>query len=163
MSDGEEQFLREVGARLAKARTDAGFTHAGAAKALGESRPQTLGDREAGKGNFAIANLFAMCRLYRVSADWILGLSEEPKIPPNHAIINRAIELAALQCDSYAELKEEALATDSYGVDGVQFGYTIPGGYEVIPREEYDRRIDAVRRRLERLRSKEKGSDRGKK
>lgn len=124
--------------------------------ALGQN---TVGLWERGRMVPSSENLHAACLLYRVSADWILGLSEEPQIPANHAVINREIEAAALKCDSYAELKKAAIAADSYGVEGIQFGYTIPSKFEIVPREEYEQRMSAVRHRLERL--LRKGGSRG--
>jgi len=162
---GDPEFLRQVGSRLFSARTKAGLTQEEAAEKLEMSRAQTLGSWEAGAANFSISDLYAAARLYRVSTDWLLGISEEPRIPANHAIMNRSLERAALAAESHEELLEKAKELDALNQpDSITFGCSLVGDYEIIAQDEYDARIAAIRKRVARLpekRAKGKQNRRG--
>lgn len=65
--------------RLRDLREDNDMTQLEVAKVLGTS--QTMYARyERGANELPLRHLATLCRLYRVSADYILGLSDEKKI-----------------------------------------------------------------------------------
>ncbi len=152
---GSPDFLREIGMRLATARTRAGLSQADAAKKLGMARPQTLGDREAGKGAFSIEALAEMCELYGVSSDFVLGLSQTPTMRAGVAVINLALERAVRDARSIEAIESEARRLLAETVEhGIVIGYSVPQEYEVVPEEEYGHRVRAVRAKIDRLQPK---------
>lgn len=78
----------QINERLLEVRTKAGDSQRDTAKILNIPQPQYQ-RYEAGKNEISIKYLIAFCRTYNVSADYILGLSDVPKmqgeqIAPGH-------------------------------------------------------------------------------
>ena len=66
----------EVGKRLAQARKDAGYTQTEVGKLLNMAY-QNYQKYESGKVELSYEKLAFLCELFSVSADYLLGLSEE--------------------------------------------------------------------------------------
>ena len=64
--------------RLISARKSAGMTQAEAAKRLGTTQP-AYAKYETGPSLPGLEKLLDFCRLYGVSSDYLLGLSDDPK------------------------------------------------------------------------------------
>lgn len=64
--------------RLYELRIDRDLRQEDVAKAL-KTTKQTYGKYENGKLNLKIEDLITLCKYYNVSADYILGLTDEPK------------------------------------------------------------------------------------
>lgn len=63
--------------RLKDLRIEHGLSQEEVAKVLNTSQ-QYYGKYELGKRPLPIEHLISLCKFYHVSADWILGLQEEP-------------------------------------------------------------------------------------
>lgn len=151
MADQETELRRKVGARLSQARVRAGFvSQKDARDALGLGNTDIVGMWERGDTMPRADNLAALCRIYRVSADWVLGLSENPQISGDGAIVNLEVERAILRSTSLSELLQEARDMNAVA-DGIVFGYPIPREYEVIVEAEWTPRREALSRKLQRL------------
>lgn len=72
MSKTPPKFKKEVGQRLRTARLSSGFPVKDVCGALIINHTY-LYDVEAGRLQVCAYNLIRLCRLYRVSADWVLG------------------------------------------------------------------------------------------
>lgn len=73
----EPEYLR----RIRDLREDADLTQREVAKVLGTS--QTMYARyERGANELPLRHLIALCKLYHVSADYLLGLGEEKEVRP---------------------------------------------------------------------------------
>lgn len=66
------------GRRLRELRESRGEKQPALAEALGVSVPQ-ISDMENGKKGTTLPKLALICRHYNVSADYLLGLTDEPK------------------------------------------------------------------------------------
>lgn len=134
----DQIHLRQVGARLSEARTRTGLSQAEVAQRVGMSRPQTIGDWELGAGNFSIAALHALCQLYHVSADWVLGLSQMPAVKGGRGgIINLAVERTVLAAQSIRDCERELARLRALPEDGIIFGYPVPTDFEVVDDGEW--------------------------
>lgn len=72
------------GIRLRKVRNKAKETQKELAELLGVS-PNQIGEIENGRGATTLAKLAQMCQHYNISADYLLGLTDEPHplVPEN--------------------------------------------------------------------------------
>ena len=70
------ELQERVGARLKESRKAANLTQKQAAEALGILQP-AYARYESGAIQLDYAKLVALCRLYGVSADYLLGLEDE--------------------------------------------------------------------------------------
>ena len=66
------------GARLRQLRRQAGETQKELAQLLGV-KPNQIGEMEHGRGGSTIAKLALLCTHYNVTADYLLGLIDEPR------------------------------------------------------------------------------------
>lgn len=66
------------GARLRTLRKQAGETQKELAELLGV-KPNQIGEMENGRGGSTYAKLALLCTHYKVSADYLLGLIDEPR------------------------------------------------------------------------------------
>ena len=66
------------GLRLRKVRGQAGETQKQLAEILGV-KPNQVGEMENGRGATTLARLALICIHYNVSADYLLGLTDEPR------------------------------------------------------------------------------------
>ena len=79
MANDEQDLKRAFGARLSEARRRAGFeTQDQARDALGLGKTDIGGQGERGANLPGAESLIRLCRTYRASSDWLLGLSELP-------------------------------------------------------------------------------------
>lgn len=148
-NDGDE--AKGIGARLFKARTDAGAgTQAEVAQRLGLG-VNTVGIWERGLAVPVATNLAALCRLYGVSADWVLGLSQVPRISGTGGIVNLAVERVVASATGISEVVAECRKLGAMLGDRILFGYTIPNEYEVLSAAEWEPRRQSLRLKLERL------------
>ena len=71
-------FEREIfGQRLLALRKAKGVTQTEIATLLGVT-PTQIGDMEHGKTTTSMARLYQLCQYFHVSADYLLGLSDDP-------------------------------------------------------------------------------------
>jgi transcriptional regulator with XRE-family HTH domain len=154
-----EDVRESIGARLEKARRLAGITNQQeASKALGLG-VNTVGLWERNEQVPRADNLAALCKLYHVSSDWILGLTEIPNIRGSGGIIDLAVERAVLRARTWKEAEADArqlsAVLDDKGMPRnaptIVFGYRIPEEFEVISDAEWEARRVAVESKLERL------------
>lgn len=150
-TSADPNWLRHVGGRLSEARTKAGLSHAEVAQRLDMPRPQTVGDWEVGKGNFSIGALFALCDLYKVSCDWVLGLSQMPKFKGRGGIINLEVERAVMSGQSLRDVDLDLRRLRALPEDGIIFGYPVPSDFEVVDDGEWSARLKALNIKLDRL------------
>lgn len=148
---GDPQLLRAIGARLSTARVNAGLSQGQAAAKLGMPRAQTLGDWEAGTANFSVADLHALCVLYQVSADWIIGIAQAPKIGGTGGVIDLAVERAVHAATSWEEIEAGARRMKAWMPEGILFGFRTPHEHEALLGEEWESRKRAIVLKLERL------------
>ena len=66
------------GLRLRKVRGQAGETQKQLAEILGV-KPNQVGEMENGRGATTLARLALICTHYNISADYLLGLTDEPR------------------------------------------------------------------------------------
>ena len=145
----DPDLLRSVGARLQKARKDAGFTsHAAVAKLLGMPRPQTIGDWESGNGSITCTDMVALCQLYGVSADWVLGTTELPEVRAGGVVIDQAVEHAVLSANSAQEAEAAIGALNAGSLHRMRLGFRIPPRGQVITEAEWEARHEAVEVRI---------------
>lgn len=72
-------FSKELyGARLREAREKAGETQTALSKVL-EGTPTLISDMEKGRRTTGFENLAKLCEHLNVSADYLLGLTDEPR------------------------------------------------------------------------------------
>ncbi|MEZ5990633.1 MAG: helix-turn-helix domain-containing protein [Planctomycetota bacterium] len=97
--------LSELADRLRKARMEAGFKRfEDAARAAGLS-VNTLKSYEYGKFVPSALNLAALARAYRVTSDWLLGLSSDPKgLPAGRALVDLDTAEGILAAETRDEL-----------------------------------------------------------
>lgn len=69
---------KEFGARLFAARSSKNEPQAGIAELLGVTKSQ-ISEIENGKKTTTVEKLSIICRHYNVSADYLLGLTDDPK------------------------------------------------------------------------------------
>lgn len=72
------------GLRLRKIRTHSRETQKELAERLGV-KPNQIGEMENGRGATTLAKLAQICEHYNISADYLLGLTDEPRplVPEN--------------------------------------------------------------------------------
>lgn len=134
---------------MLKARKDAGFaSHAAVAAALGMPRPQTIGDWESGYGSITCSDLAALCALYRVSADWVLGTTELPDVRAGGVVIDCAVEYAVLAAHTAAEATRAVEALEAGPLHRLRLGFRIPPRGQVIDEDEWIARQRAVEARI---------------
>lgn len=134
-----------------RARVARGLSQTAVAAELEMPRAQTLGEWELGRSNFSISDLAALCRLYGVSSDYILGLSELPKVRGSGGIINLAVERAILGATSGRQLERDTKALAAMKPAGILFGYAVPREFELLDDEEFSIRSRALATKLRRL------------
>lgn len=66
----------EIGKRLAEARKEAGYTQSQVGKLMNMAY-QNYQKYETGKVELSYEKLIFLCKLFQVSSDYILGLSED--------------------------------------------------------------------------------------
>lgn len=150
--------LAGMGQRLAEARIATGLSQIEVARRLGMERPQTIGDWETGRYGMRADSLASLCRLYRVSADWVLGLSETPKVGGIGGVINLAVERAILRATTAQQVETEARRLDALKPPGILFGFRVPAEFEVLSDEEWRSRSHAITLKLKRLAHHDPGS-----
>ena len=65
------------GARLYKLREDTKMSQQAVADLLGVTRTQ-ISDMEHGKSGTNLERLYQLCEFYKVSADYLLGITDDP-------------------------------------------------------------------------------------
>jgi transcriptional regulator with XRE-family HTH domain len=149
--EADQDYLRRVGANLTKARNDVHLSQEQVAEQLGISRPQTVGDWEKGESNFSIDALRRLCGIYKVSADWVLGLSENPNVRGAGAVIDLAVERSLLCAKTLPEAQAKAKQLGAMVGNVILVGFAIPDEYELLTDEQWEARRLAVRSKLEGL------------
>lgn len=150
----DKDWLRRVGANLARARQDAGLTQEAAAAQLGMERAQTLGNWELGRANFSIGDLRNLAELYGRSTDWIMDFARSPQIRSSDAIIDLAAERAVLAATTLDELRPYAEAEIRSAEEAVSIGFRMPREYVIVSEKEFETRLASTRRVLARLQPK---------
>ena len=80
MSRGDLVYSNEIfGARLKALRKQRGETQQELAEFLG-IKPNQIGEMENGRKASTFAKLAALCEHYNVTADYLLGLTDEPRL-----------------------------------------------------------------------------------
>ena len=74
------ETLGFVGSRLKQARSEKGISQSGAAKVFGITKVGYQ-NYEAGRRNPSIEMLPRLASYFKVSTDYLLGLSDEPRLP----------------------------------------------------------------------------------
>lgn len=149
--EADRDFLRQVGMLLTKARNEADLSQEQVAERMGIARAQTIGDWEQGESNFSIDTLRKFCRLYKVSSDWLLGLSENPNVRGAGAVMDLAVERAVLRAKTLREAETEARQLGAVFGNAILVGFAIPDEYELLTDAAWDARRGAVRSKLESL------------
>ena len=73
-------FDKELfGTRLRELRKNAGMKQAELAELLGVT-PTQVGDMERGNSTTSMPRLFKLCTYFHVSADYLLGITDNPEI-----------------------------------------------------------------------------------
>lgn len=150
-SDADSAYAKEVGARLFQARQQAGVgtqTEVSIHLGLGVN---TVGMWERGLVMPRADNLAAVCRLYNVSTDWILGLSQTPKVGGIGGVLNLAAERAVLGATSWSQVEESARRLGVLKAPAIVFGYQVPSEFEVVGDAEWKLRSAAITLKLRRL------------
>ena len=142
------ELERQIAKHLVLARKRAGFeTATAAAAAMAYPRPQSIGDWET-TGRLSTESLVMLCRTYRCSTDWVLGLNRLPDIKgAGGGIIDRAAEQAIRDAETIDALQETARDIDAYfepeTSGGILFAYATPLDFEVCEEDEFVKRRDA--------------------
>lgn len=147
----DPEFLREAGARLKLARELAGLTQAEVAEQLGIGREQTIGDIEQGQ-NCNMTRLALLCSHYKVSVDWVLGLSMLPDVKLAGGIINLAVERAVAASRTYKEAHRHARQLGAILPDGtITLGFELPLEAQAVTPESWNARRAAFMTTLKEL------------
>ena len=110
--EGEHAKAKEIGIRIREVRSEAGESMEEFGKKLGLSGAAVY-KWEAGLSNIRESNLKAICFLYNVSLDWMLG-KDMPKIPESQEHMQRRemINHAMMFLDDKELMKTEFFITD---------------------------------------------------
>ena len=76
---GDGGHLMDYRARLRNIREDRDLTQAEVGKVINKSQ-QGYNHIEAGRAELKIDDLVKLCRFYNVSADYMVGIADEPKL-----------------------------------------------------------------------------------
>lgn len=146
-------FRSAVGERLARARREAGFaTQEDARVALGLGNGNLVSLWETGKKLPGSLNLLRLCRTYKRSADWVLGISDRPNFKCTGGVIDLEVERAIHAAKSWKELEQAARRLEVYR-DGVTIlhGYEIPTEFEALDDTEFEMRRASIEQKAKRL------------
>lgn len=155
--DADAELRQLVASRLFQARQEAGLKQEEVQDKL-ELGANTVSLWERGSMIPRADKLAALCRLYRVSADWVLGLSETPKVGGIGGVINLAVERAILRATTAQQVETEARRLDALKPPGILFGFRVPAEFEVLSDEEWRSRSHAITLKLKRLAHHDPGS-----
>lgn len=96
-----------IGGRMLMARELNGYTQTNAAKRLGYATPSQLSQWEMARRTPPIKMLMRACSVYRVSMDYLMGISDEPDRDPatvvRHQVMSAAEEMLATMAHEIAD------------------------------------------------------------